>query len=334
MPPPTLQVTLDPDAQAELERRYHTTRDATDPHPLPDGPAAPRATPHPRSPGWSAAAPTPSAGCSTATWPTGPTRCRTGPTPASRPTTRPDGSKSWSGSPTWTPTRSGWTAPCGAVGCWPTTWPRGHRPRCGDRDGPDRAAPRRVCLQAAPLGAVAQGPGPAGVGKKRLRVEALLAAAASPLPPPAVDLVPDPTLAADLFPRGSAAPAGPAGACRSVPARRGRGRPAPDPDPGVVAGWPIGPAAGAGAWHQRQAVRLRAGGLARGVSGLGAGRGPPRRAVLRPVAPRGGPLPLAWPDRHGDLGQPGHPHPQGVAAAAGAAGRAGRAPGAGLHPDL
>src|SRR6266498_3693154 len=28
MPPPTLQVTLDPDAQAELERRYHTTRNA------------------------------------------------------------------------------------------------------------------------------------------------------------------------------------------------------------------------------------------------------------------------------------------------------------------
>ena len=39
------------------------------------------------------------------------------------------------------------------------------------------------------------------MGKKRLRVEALLAAAASPLPPPAVDLVPDPTLAADLFPQ-------------------------------------------------------------------------------------------------------------------------------------
>jgi transposase len=38
------------------------------------------------------------------------------------------------------------------------------------------------------------------VGKKRLRVEALLAAAASPLPPPAVDLIPDATLAADLFP--------------------------------------------------------------------------------------------------------------------------------------
>ena len=27
MPPPTLQVRLDPDAQAELERRYHTTHD-------------------------------------------------------------------------------------------------------------------------------------------------------------------------------------------------------------------------------------------------------------------------------------------------------------------
>jgi transposase len=38
------------------------------------------------------------------------------------------------------------------------------------------------------------------VGKKRLRVEALLAAAASPVPPPAVDLVPDLTLADDLFP--------------------------------------------------------------------------------------------------------------------------------------
>jgi hypothetical protein len=39
------------------------------------------------------------------------------------------------------------------------------------------------------------------VGKKRVRVEALLAAAASPLPPPAGDLVPDATLAKDLFPK-------------------------------------------------------------------------------------------------------------------------------------
>ena len=39
------------------------------------------------------------------------------------------------------------------------------------------------------------------MGKKRVRVEALLGAAASPLPPPAGDLVPDPTLAAELFPQ-------------------------------------------------------------------------------------------------------------------------------------
>jgi transposase len=38
------------------------------------------------------------------------------------------------------------------------------------------------------------------VGKKRLRVEALLGAAASAVPPPAGDLVPDQTLADDLFP--------------------------------------------------------------------------------------------------------------------------------------
>jgi len=38
------------------------------------------------------------------------------------------------------------------------------------------------------------------VGKQRLRVEALLGAAASPLSPPAHTLIPDATLAADLFP--------------------------------------------------------------------------------------------------------------------------------------
>jgi hypothetical protein len=38
------------------------------------------------------------------------------------------------------------------------------------------------------------------VGKKRVRVEALLAAAAAAVPPPAADLVPDATLAEELFP--------------------------------------------------------------------------------------------------------------------------------------
>ncbi len=38
------------------------------------------------------------------------------------------------------------------------------------------------------------------MGKKRLRVEALLGAAASAVPPPAAELIPDATLADDLFP--------------------------------------------------------------------------------------------------------------------------------------
>jgi len=38
------------------------------------------------------------------------------------------------------------------------------------------------------------------VGKKRVRVEALLAAAAWPVPPPACELIPDATLADDLWP--------------------------------------------------------------------------------------------------------------------------------------
>jgi hypothetical protein len=42
---------------------------------------------------------------------------------------------------------------------------QGHRPPGGDRDRPGRAAPGGVCLQAAGLDAVAQGAGPAGVGK-------------------------------------------------------------------------------------------------------------------------------------------------------------------------
>src|SRR5512132_933911 len=76
----------------------------------------------------------------------------------------------------------------------------GDRPPRRGRDGQAGAASRRVGVQAAPLDVAAQGPGPAGVGKKRLRVEALLAAAASPVPPPACDLVPDATLADDLWP--------------------------------------------------------------------------------------------------------------------------------------
>src|SRR6266581_370173 len=84
--------------------------------------------------------------------------------------------------------------------------------------------------------------------------------------------------------------------------RDGQDRAAPGPDAGLVAGWQVGPAAGPGARHQLQAVRLWAGRLARRAPGLGGGRRAPRRAAVRPAAPRGGPLPLAWQDRHGDLG--------------------------------
>src|SRR6266516_3429610 len=76
----------------------------------------------------------------------------------------------------------------------------GDRVSGGDRERAGRVAPGGVCVQAAPLGAVAQGAGPAGGGKKRVRVEALLAAAAAAVPPPAADLVPDATLADALMP--------------------------------------------------------------------------------------------------------------------------------------
>src|ERR687897_1617967 len=174
-------------------RRHH-------PHPLPDGPVARRGPPGRRGraadplqprhrPPRAQALPDPRARRRAAPAPSGPA------TPLSA---RLAGRAGPSGRPG--PPR-GWGGQCAvelsAAGRLPG---RGHRPSGGDRDGQDRAASGRVGVQAAPLGAVSQGPGPAGVGKKRLRVEALLAAAASPLPPPACDLVPDPTLAADLFP--------------------------------------------------------------------------------------------------------------------------------------
>src|SRR5215218_9490165 len=196
MPPPPLRVRLDAVAQAELEQRYQTTRDAETRtryqmvllnaqghaaaqiaqlvHRSPDtvrrvlkrylaqGPDAVPHRPHPGQP----------------------------------PHYPPAWEQELARVADLDPTRSGSTARCGPASCWPTTWPS--RPATGQESR--RSGSRRVCVQAAPLGAVAQGPGPAGVGKKRLRVEALLAAAASPVPPPASLLVPDATLADDLFP--------------------------------------------------------------------------------------------------------------------------------------
>src|SRR5215218_6638695 len=79
--------------------------------------------------------------------------------------------------------------------------PVGHLPGGADRASHERRgrppgpASSGLRLQALGVDPQAQGAGAAGVGGKRLRVEALLAAAASPLPPPLDDLVPDPTLA-------------------------------------------------------------------------------------------------------------------------------------------
>jgi Homeodomain-like domain len=115
MPPP-LRVPLDPAAHAELEHRYRTTRDAetrtryqivllaaqghTPPQIAPLVRRSPDTVRRVRK------------------------RYLTGgadavphrPIWGSRRTTRPPGSRSWSGSPSWTPTRLAWTVRCGPVG--------------------------------------------------------------------------------------------------------------------------------------------------------------------------------------------------------------------------
>src|SRR5262249_9596679 len=69
-----------------------------------------------------------------------------------------------------------------------------HRAPGEPGDGAPGPAPGALRLHAPGVGPQAQGRGGPGVGGKRLRGEALLAAAASPLPPPVADLVPDPVL--------------------------------------------------------------------------------------------------------------------------------------------
>ena len=161
---PPLRVRLDQAAHDELDRRYQTTRDATtrtryqmillraEGHRVPEVAQLTRCSPDTVRRVLKRYL----AG--------GRTRCRTGPIWASRPTTRPPGSRSWSGWPTATPTRLGWTArvELSAAGRLPG---RGDRAPGGDRVGAGRAAPRGVCVQAAPLGASPQGAGAAGVGK-------------------------------------------------------------------------------------------------------------------------------------------------------------------------
>src|SRR6266508_5148273 len=171
-----------------------------DPYPLPDGPVE-RAGPHP-TPDRRAGPAQPRHGSPGAqALPGQRSRRRAAPTPPGPAAPLPTrlGGRAGPGRRAGPP--PGWRGQCpvdvSAAGRLPGP---GDRASGGDRDGADRVAPGGVGVQAAPLGAHAQGAGPAGVGNKRVRVEALLGAAASPLPPPAVDLVPDATLADELFP--------------------------------------------------------------------------------------------------------------------------------------
>ena len=66
------------------------------------------------------------------------------------------------------------------------------------RDGADVSPSTGLRVQIANVESRAQSQPAGWVGKKRLRVEALLAAAAAPVPPPQDDLVPDPQLRDEL----------------------------------------------------------------------------------------------------------------------------------------
>ena len=121
---PPLRVRLDQAAQAELDRRYQSTRDATtrtgyqmvllraEGHPVVEVARITRRSP--------------------ATvrrvlkryLTQGPDAVPHRPHLGQPPHYHPPGSKNWSGSPTWTHAARGSTVPCGPAGCWPTTWPR------------------------------------------------------------------------------------------------------------------------------------------------------------------------------------------------------------------
>jgi hypothetical protein len=120
---PSLHVTLDQPAHDELECRYHTTRDATartryqmvllraEGHRVPEVAQLTRCSPDTVRRVLKRYL----AGGADQV----PHRPHLGQPPHIRPAGRP----SWSGSPTWIPTRSGSQVRCGRVGCWPTTWP-------------------------------------------------------------------------------------------------------------------------------------------------------------------------------------------------------------------
>src|SRR6266567_4775822 len=155
---PPLRVRLDQAAHDELERRYHTTRDATtrtryqmillraEDHPVVEVAQLTRCSPDTVRRVLKRYL----AG--------GPDAVPHRPHLVSRPTTRPSGRPGWSGSPTWIPTRSGWTVRCGAVGCWPTTWRGSPGIGRGSRACGSRCTGRGLCAS-----------GPAGCCRARRR---------------------------------------------------------------------------------------------------------------------------------------------------------------------
>ena len=167
-------------------------------------------------------------------------------------------------------------------------------------------------------------------------MEAFLAAAASPLPPPVEDLVPDPTLT-DLVPADLER------LLRLVPTADLSLQDEVEValHPTLTRVWCPKGRRGQRLVEAPGTNRTRHGfGLVDWRDGwldwaLAAGR---RAAPFcAQLPPRHGPLPRAGPHRPRPPGHPLHPHPAGVAPAAGGARRGERgrgAPGAGLHPHL
>ena len=160
-----------------------------------------------------------------------------------------------------------------------------------------------------PAGCFSARPKPSRGGQKRLRV-ALLAAAAAPVPPPAADLVPDATLADDLFPEDLP---------RLLELPAGADLYLQDEvelalHPTLTRVWSRAGRSGQ-RWVQAPGNNAKQYGFGLSTGATGTWTSPwPRAAAPRRCAPscaRGSTLAVAWQDRHGDLGRPRHPHAKG-----------------------
>jgi hypothetical protein len=160
--------------------------------------------------------------------------------------------------------------------------------------------PRWVCPPRPPASRVGKPP----------EVEAWLAAAAAPVPPPAGDPLADATLADpdQLWPQDLPRLLGLLAEAELD--RQDEVEIALPPT--LTRVWSRAGRAASG-WSRRRVTTPSgtAGRLARRTAGLQLGRGGPRRPAGCPAAPGGRALAVAWPHRHGDPGQPWHPHAKG-----------------------